>query len=173
MRRLAALVALVAVSGALAHGGPAPKGFLSKITRIQPTVPGLRVTILGGDERMRLVNDSGRTIVIRGYDDEPYVRFGPDGVYVNDRSPAAWLNVDRFGETPVPPGADPAAAPLWRKVAEEQRFEWHEHRAQWMSPILPPRVLRSPDERHFVFDWTVPGTVDGRPLTIAGTLEYA
>jgi hypothetical protein len=38
--------------------------------------------------------------------------------------------------------------------------------------VPPPSVLRNPDERHFVFDWTVPGTVDGKPLTISGTLEY-
>ena len=28
------------------------------------------------------------------------------------------------------------------------------------------------DEPHHVFDWTVPARLDGKPLTIAGTLEY-
>ncbi len=168
----AACAVLVAVPAAAAHGGPAPKGFVAKVEQVRPPVPGLQVTILGGDERMRMVNRSGRTIVLEGYDGEPYLRLGPDGLYVNNKSPAVWLNADRLGATPVPASADPAAPPDWLKIRSEQVVEWHEHRAQWMSTVPPPTVLRSPGERHFVFDWTVPGMVDGTPLTIAGSLEY-
>lgn len=169
---MAVAAALVAVPAAAGHGGPAPKGFVAKVERVQPPVPGLEVTILGGDERMRMINRSERTITLEGYDGEPYLRLGPDGLYVNNRSPAVWLNADRLGATPVPPSADPAASPDWLKIRSEQVVEWHEHRAQWMSTVPPPSVLRSPDERHLVFDWTVPGTVDGSPLTISGRLEY-
>ncbi len=167
-----AAAALVVVPVAAGHGGPAPKGFVANVEQVRPQVAGLEVTILGGDERMRMINRSGRTIVLEGYDGEPYLRLGPDGLYVNNRSPAVWLNADRLGATPVPPSADPTAPPDWLKIRSEQVVEWHEHRAQWMSTVPPPSVLRSPDERHFVFDWTVPGTVDGSPLTISGTLEY-
>jgi hypothetical protein len=169
---LAAAAALIVVPAAAGHGGPAPKGFVAKVERVRPPVPGLQVTILGGDERMRMINRSGRTIILEGYDGEPYLRLGPDGLYVNNRSPAVWLNADRLGATPVPASADPAAPPDWLKIRSEQVVEWHDHRAQWMSTVPPPSVLRSPDERHFVFDWTVPGTVDGKPLTISGTLDY-
>ena len=169
---LVVAAALAAVPGALAHGGQAPKGFVATVEEVRPPVEGLQVTIIGGDERMRLVNRSGRTVVIEGYDGEPYLRLGPDGLYVNNHSPAVWLNAERLGRTPVPPSADPTEPPEWVRVRTEQVVEWHEHRAQWMSTVLPPRVIRNPDDRHFVFDWEVPGTVDGRPLTISGTLEY-
>ena len=169
---LLTVLALAIAPAALGHGGVAPKGFVAKIERVEPPVPGLRVTILGGDERIRLVNRSGRTVVIEGYDGEPYLRLGPDGLYVNNQSPALWLNADRLGATPVPPNVDPAEPPEWQKIRTEQFVEYHEHRAQWMSVVLPPRVLRNPDQRHFVFDWTVPGTVDGKGLAISGTLEY-
>ena len=42
-----------------------------------------------------------------------------------------------------------------------------------MSTIDPPKVRAAPDEPHHVYDWKVPGTVGGEPLTIAGRLDYA
>jgi hypothetical protein len=41
-----------------------------------------------------------------------------------------------------------------------------------MSPIDPPQVREAPDESHHVFDWEVPGEIDGQPFTIAGSLDY-
>ena len=165
---------MFAAPAAPGHGGAVgPKGFVSTVTGLRPPVPGLKVTILGGDERMRVENRSGKTVVIEGYDGEPYLRFGPDGTYVNLRSPATTLNEDRFGTTPVPPDADPAAPPDWLLYDRRQAFEWHEHRAQWMNRKLPPSIRISPGEPRFMFEWAVPGTVDGRPLTIAGTLDYS
>ena len=35
-----------------------------------------------------------------------------------------------------------------------------------MSTIDPPKVREAKDEPHHVFDWTVPGSVDGQPLAI-------
>jgi hypothetical protein len=169
---LVSVVAAVAAPAATPHGGVAPKGFVTTVDAVRPAVPGLQVTIIGGDERMRMVNRSGQTVIIHGYDGEPYLRLGPDALYVNNRSPAVWLNADRLGATPVPPTVDPRAAPEWQRIRTDQTVEWHEHRAQWMSSVLPPRVLRNPDERHFVFDWVVPGSVDGAPLAISGKLEY-
>ena len=174
--KTAALLAglLIAISSpeAYSHGGTAPKGFVTTVEAVRPAVPGLAVTIIGGDERMRMVNRSGKTVIVHGYDGEPYLRLGPDALYVNNRSPAVWLNADRLGTTPVPPTVDPRAPPEWQRIRTDQTVEWHEHRAQWMSSVLPPRVLRNPDERHFVFDWVVPGTIDGAPLAISGKLEY-
>lgn len=168
---LAALAAVVVAPTAFAHGGGNP-GFLSTVTALRPPVTGLRVTVLDWDDRLRLENESGRTIVIEGYEGEPYLRFAADGVYRNTRSPAVYLNESRYGEVELPSAADPDAPPEWEKVAGGSTYEWHDHRVHWMSPIPPPRVQAAPDERHHIFDWSVPAEVDGRPLAIAGTLDY-
>ena len=41
-----------------------------------------------------------------------------------------------------------------------------------MSQTLPPKVRAAKDEAHHVFDWAVPAQLDGKPLAIAGTLDY-
>ena len=41
-----------------------------------------------------------------------------------------------------------------------------------MSKTLPPKVQAAKDEPHHVFDWTVPAALEGKPLTISGTLDY-
>ena len=41
-----------------------------------------------------------------------------------------------------------------------------------MSRTLPPKVQAAKDKPHHVFDWTVPARLDGRPLLVAGTLDY-
>jgi hypothetical protein len=51
-------------------------------------------------------------------------------------------------------------------------WAWHDHRIHWMSPIDPPRVRAHPDRPQHVFDWAVPARVEGRKLTIGGTLDY-
>lgn len=51
-------------------------------------------------------------------------------------------------------------------------FAWHDHRIHWMSLLPPPAVRADPDVAHHLFGWRIPGTLDGHPLVIAGTLEY-
>ena len=41
-----------------------------------------------------------------------------------------------------------------------------------MSTTLPPKVPAAKDKPHHVFDWNVPGRLNGQRLTIAGTLDY-
>ena len=41
-----------------------------------------------------------------------------------------------------------------------------------MSKALPPKVADAKGEPHHVFDWKVPGTLAGKRLTIAGSLDY-
>ena len=41
-----------------------------------------------------------------------------------------------------------------------------------MSKTLPPKIEAAKGERHHVFDWTVPVRLDGRRVTIVGSLDY-
>jgi hypothetical protein len=114
---VALFVALVLVPSAGAHPAKGyTRGFQSKVVAIRPAVPGLSVRVLGGDDRMRLENRSGIEIVL-GYDGEPYLRIGSNGVFRNLRSPAAYLNRDRFARVSVPLSADPEAPPRWKGSA--------------------------------------------------------
>ncbi len=168
----AALVALSASPAAVAHGGGAAKGYSSTVTSVSPA-GSVDAVVLDGDDRLQLTVDGDRVVVITGYEGEPYLRFGPDGVFENTRSPAAYLNDDRYGKVELPDSADPDAPPEWERVAPGGRaFDWHDHRIHWMAETYPPVVARDPSMPHHVFDWKVPGTIDGAPLTVAGSLDY-
>ena len=138
-----------------------------------PETQGLELGVLDGDDRLLLRNETGREVIVLGYDEEPYLRFVDGAVYRNVRSPAVYLNADRYALGEVPASADPDAAPVWRRVAEGHSYEWHDHRIQWMSTIAPDEVRADPDSPRHVFDWAVPITVAGEPVTIAGSLDYA
>ena len=137
----AALAALcVAAPAALAHEGN--PNYRSEVRTIAPALPGLEARVLNYDDRIELVYDGERPLVVEGYRDEPYLRFDPDGrVEVNRRSPAAYLNEDRFAKVELPARADHAAPPSWAAVAENGRYDWHDHRIHWMGEgTLPPQV---------------------------------
>jgi hypothetical protein len=118
-------------------------------------------------------NGTGRTLVILGYEGEPYLRFSGGGVFRNARSPATYLNLDRYAKVDVPKDADPKAPPRWERVASGAIWAWHDHRIHWMSPIDPPRVRADPDRPHHVFDWKVPARIESERLTISGRLDYS
>jgi len=117
----AALVALSASPAAVAHGGGAAKGYGSTVTSVSPA-GSVDAVVLDGDDRLQLTVDDGRVVVITGYEGEPYLRFGPDGVFENVRSPAAYLNDDRYGKVELPDSADPDAPPEWERVAPGESF---------------------------------------------------
>jgi hypothetical protein len=166
------LVALVACPVAVAHGDGAALGYRSKVVRVTPSLSGLEVHVIDGDDQLELTNTGGREIVVEGYEGEPYLRFSREGVFENQRSPAAYLNDERFGNVEVPATADPKAPPDWKAVAAGVSYSWHDHRVHWMSPAYPRKVEEAKDVEHHVFDWKVPGTVDGERLAIAGSLDY-
>ncbi len=83
-----------------------------------------------------------------------------------------YLNDDRFGQVSLPAQADAKAVPAWQEIGQRETYDWHDHRIHWMSKTLPPKVGAAKDEPHHVFDWTVPATLDGKPLRISGSLDY-
>jgi hypothetical protein len=164
---VAALVACGNVSGHL--GGGRSKGYVSTIAGVEPNVVGILVAVVGGDNQLRLSNYSGKTLVILGYQGEPYLRFDRTGVYVNVRSPARYLS---RGHEPVPGSARADAVPRWQRVATGVSFTWHDNRIHWVSATPPPSVRRAPEQLHRLFDWKVPGRANSTPFAITGFLGY-
>ena len=172
MRTLTCLAGVVALllcaPAALAHQGN--PHYRSVVERVTPAVPGLSLSVLNYDDRLALHNTSHRTVTIMDYQGKPYVRALGDGtVQVNTNSQAYYLDVDRYGQVTVPKGL--GAAPKWKVVGRDGRYDWHDHRIHWMSRSDPPG-LKGKDRPQKIDDWTVPISVDGRRGAIRGTLTW-
>ena len=158
---------LVSAPAALAHQGS--PNFLSQVNSAPA---GVEVTVLSRDDRLLLRNESGKDVIVEGYEDEPYARIAADGtVSVNTNSKAYYINEERDGQVPVPDGVDSKGEPRWKEVSRTGRFEWHDHRMHWMSKGDPEQV-KDKSVRTKVFDWKVPVEVDGKPSDITGTLFW-
>jgi hypothetical protein len=176
--RLATAVALLSLlAPAVAQGADdsTTKNYQTKVDGITPDVPGLRVTTEGGDRYLVVNNDTGKTVAIPGYDDEPYLRFLPNGeVDANASSPAKYLNGIRFG-TPntvtIPIDALKGGKPKWERVAGNGSYKWFDHRIHWMEKVPPP-VVKDRSKRTKIFDWKLPAKVGATPVTVAGTLSW-
>jgi hypothetical protein len=176
MRSATALLTtlVVAASAPAVAAAALPGRFVSTVDALRPRVEGLEVSVPKGDDPMLLRNRTGRQIVVLGYENEPYLRFGAaGGVWENLRSSTVYVNRDRYGRTPIPSFAKATAPPRWRRVAEGDAYSWHDHRIHWMDTIPPPVVRRAPDRPHRIFEWHVPARVGGRPVVIQGVLDYA
>jgi hypothetical protein len=176
MRRIALAVAITALAApcatALAHQGAADPNYRSTIRAISPQTHGLSVEVLDFEDRLQLVNRSGRTVEVDGYDGEAYARIEADGtVQVNRHSPAYYLNEVSTGSVTPPASASGDAPPQWHTLDRTGRFEWHDHRIHWMGTGLPPQV-KDKGKRTKIFDWQVPVRVGGRKGDIAGTLTW-
>jgi len=166
-----ALIALAwPATDALAHGGGS-QNYLSTV-RSAPPAPGVSATVQDRDDRLEVRNRGRSTVTVYGYNREPYARIQPGGrVQVNQRSPALYLNEDRYADVDVPGRANAKAAPVWKTLNHSGRFDWHDHRIHWMVKDRPGKVT-DPDRRTKVFDWEVPVRVDGRRAAVDGDLFW-
>jgi hypothetical protein len=176
MRRRLFAVALTtlavgcAASPALAHQGNI--NYRSELDGVVPAEPGLDVQVVNYDDSLQLENNTGKTVIVDGYQGEPYIRIAADGtVELNRNSPAYFLNDDRYGNAPVPDSADPDAEPDWELVDMTGQYVWHDHRIHYMSTATPSQVTDT-DQRTKIFDYKVPIEVGGQPAAITGTLYW-
>ena len=172
---LGVLAVLTVAGPASAHvgGGTAGSDFDGRVLSVSPRLPGVSVRVLQFGDELELVNDTATEIRVPGYDDEPYLRIGPDGIFENLRSPATYLNASRKGTTSVPASADAAAPPQWRKVSDEPVARWHDHRVHWMGAQDPPTVRRDPGTTHVILPhWTVDLRQGATPVVVSGDLTW-
>jgi hypothetical protein len=160
-------LALLFPAVASAHGSGS-HGYVSKITRI---VNGNGITAAAGEEgEIRLSTPPGKTVIVFGYQHEPYLKFEHARVYANTSSPTLYAN----REEAAPPAASAAARPQWVDQAIEGRvFAWHDRRIHWVGQERPAPVRENPHARHHIRDWTVDGTVDGERFAVQGSRDWA
>ena len=93
--------------------------------------------IRGGDSFLEVTVDEGHTVIVEGYQGEPYLRFQPDGTVERNRlSTATYLNDDRKGKVdhPAPTvtgGRTPTPTPEWEQIADRRHLRL----------ARPPRAL--------------------------------
>jgi len=164
---VAACVLLVLPPAALAHGGGSEGGYLSTVERIV-RAQGIEAAA-SGDGHFSFTAPAGKTVVVRGYAGEAYLRFRNGKVYENRTSPTAYVNRDR----PPLTGAMADVKERWRLVGDGRTYTWDDRRTRWTAATAPAAVDRAPDRRHHISDWRIGGTVDGTSFTIHGSLDWA
>ena len=126
------------------------------VAALQGRLPGLFVQV-----------PAGRTLVVRGQDGRPFLRFIPAGVQANPAS-SSWQQDQRARglATAAAPGADG-----WIPVNAGSTYGWLDARLRYPAD-LPTRAVLALATPSVVQDWVVPVTVDGAPASIAGTVTW-
>jgi LPXTG-motif cell wall-anchored protein len=167
---VAMLVLLVPASSAFAHGGN--PNYRSVINEVTPSNPNVSFQVLNYDSYMQLLAQPGHEVVVYGYEGEPYARILKNGtVQVNERSPALYLNENRFAEVTPPPIANAKAPPKWKTFDHSASFIWHDHRMHYMSPTTPAKV-KDTSKKTKIFNYEIPIRVDGKKGAVHGTLFW-
>jgi len=147
-------------------GGPQPSNVDISERGTEPHISGVSIRMLNLGYLVELKNSGPNTVVVIGYDREPYLRIGPSGVEVNRRSPATFLNRSATPSGSLPDGLDARATPIWESVSNVPTARWHDHRAHWMGRGAVNNA-----------EWSIPLIVTNRDTSseneasIAGTLD--
>ncbi len=168
------LVVTAAPASAHGVGGLQPSNYTTTVRGIVPPVPGLHARVVDLGTSIELRNDTRHDVIVLGYQNEPYLRIGPSGVWRNQRSPAVFLNRTAIPTTSAPPGQyDAKASPRWQKISDVPVTIWHDHRSHWMGGADPPEVQRDPGRSHVVIrDWKVPLRDGDRMLAVTGNAVW-
>jgi hypothetical protein len=153
--------------------GVGATNWVSKVTSVQPQLPGLTIKVIELGSRLELRN-TGPEVVVLGYSGEPYLRVGPLGVFQNINSPSSYLNRTRNASFLVPPGlaTDPGTVANWQKVSAGQVVRWHDHRIHWMGAGPPPDVRQAPNRVHARPPWQVLLHQGTTPIVVSGSLTW-
>jgi hypothetical protein len=168
---IGAVVATAVPASAHTVSGQGATNYRTTLKAITPPTPGLTVKVVNLGSDLELTWTGPTDLTVFGYQGEPYLRVGPDGVYRNRLSPATYLNVTRsYGA--IPPYADATAPPDWVKLSSGRTVLWHDHRIHWMGGPTPPPVAADPGSFHHVVTWTVKLADAGKPIAVTGSLDW-
>lgn len=154
------------------HGEPHLYESVIEGTRPAAAARGVEVRIIDHDSQVKLTNRSGKTVVIEGYEGEPYVRLDRDGrVFLNARSPSMAPSNDRLGRTAPTGREDADARPNWIRVGDGGSFTWFDRRTHYRRKGLPS-VVTDESERTLLWRWRIPFTVGKASARVEGSLFW-
>lgn len=163
---MSAIAIMVVAPVSPAAADPAePTDYRSVVDAVEPVIPGVTIDVVGGDSFLRVQADAGHEVVVIGYWDEPYARITADGtVEVNQSSPSVLQNESRYGVA-TEEAIDATQLPRWEATGTGGELIWHDHRSHWMAPTRP-----TVGSDGLVQRWDLPLVVDGRAVTVRGSL---
>ncbi len=168
------IAGLILAPAASAHGvgGVQPSNYETVIKPITPRLPGVSVSAVDLGAKLELTNSSKKSVTVLGYEGEPYLRVGPNGVFRNRLSPATYINRTRTARGAVPQYADATAPPKWIRISSGNSVLWHDHRAHWMGIQDPAAVRSDPDTKHTVQSVRIELTRGDQTYLARGTVRW-
>jgi hypothetical protein len=161
---------------AAAHtvGGVTATDYQSRILGVSPPTPGITVRLLDLGRRIQLTNRGPTPLVVLGYQGEPYLQIGPDGVFENIHSPAVYQNRPLpagVTSTTLPAIAQPSAAPEWRRTGSGDTAVWRDRRTRWEG-ARPAVVARHPGQVTTVASWAIPMLQGTASVQVLGRIVW-
>ncbi len=154
-----------------AAGSPS-SNYTTTIQSLEPAASGFSVRSIEQGSRLEVRWISGEPVVVGGYEGEPYLRIGPDGVEENRSSPATYINRNRQGTTAAPDSVDADSPPQWLRVSNTPVARFHDHRAHFMGSVPPESVDLRPKDRQTIQSFDVPIAQGGTQHTVSGVVEW-
>jgi hypothetical protein len=173
---LAGLVLTLGAGPASAHtvgGLVAASNYRTEVRGIDPPIPGVTARVVDRGNQIELANRGAEEITVLGYQNEPYLRIGAQGVFENERSPSTFSNRSTAPPAQIPSRYDAAARPEWRRISSRPVATFHDHRAHWSGGADPPAVRRDRGRRQVVTpNWQVAIRVGSRTSILSGSIEW-
>ena len=157
-------------AGAHTTSGPPASNYHTVVRGLVPAHAGVHATAGPDGEQIEVRVGGDTSVVVLGYQEEPYLRIDRRGVFENTHSPAVALNRTRI---PSGPTTRPSGHGVhWVRVSSSPVARWHDHRAHWMGGVTPTVVQRAPHATHVIEQWRIPVRIDGQREAIAGRIVW-
>jgi hypothetical protein len=174
-RRLTVALAFGAAAALCLTAAPAAahspsRNYVTAITGVHPSVPGLQVSVTADGTYLTITNETGQTVTVFGYSNEPYLRLTDQGVWQNTRSLTTYVNASVVRD--IPDDVDANAPPVWQQVSSSTTYQFHDHRVDWNGAGRPAVVDADPGDPHLLANWTIRLLVGDTPVTVDGTLSW-